>query len=144
MKHYFFFFPLLLLFSCKNSQLEATQAELALVHQQFQDLQAHIAQEGPLVHLVFFQLKANTDQAAFIQQVKTLAEIPTVLDLEVGPFKDLGDKRAMKEFGLLMTMSFKDSTAYKEYQVHPLHLALKEYAKANLAGPPVTYDFVKK
>jgi len=41
-------------------------------------------------------------------------------------------------------MSLKNEKAYQDYQKHPIHLALKENTKQYMAGPPVTYDFVKK
>lgn len=100
-------------------------------------------QTGALVHIVFFKLKPDADQATVIAEIKKLEAIKEVQNLEVGPFKSLGDKRALSEYSLAMQMTFKDETAYQTYQKHPIHLALKKAVKAFLARPPATYDFIK-
>ena len=66
------------------------------------------------------------------------------MDLEVGPFEELGDTRALSQYGLFMQMSFANKAAYEVYQKHPTHLALRENTGQFMAGPPVTYDFMKK
>ena len=70
--------------------------------------------------------------------------IKEVMDFEVGPFENLGDSRALSNYSILMQMSFATIAAYKRYQEHPLHSALKENTSPFLAGPPATYDFRKK
>lgn len=144
-----FYGLLFLLSACSNNtQLEAdlatAQSELAQAQAKITNLEQQIEPEGDLIHLVFFRLQADTYPTDLITAIKKLEDIPEVMDLEVGPYEELGDARALKEFSLLMSMSFADSSAYQRYQAHPIHLALKENAKAYLAGPPATYDFVRE
>ena len=147
MKYLSFFF-ILIIASCSDSavqeELSKIQSELDAAKTTISELKEAIEPEGDLVHLVFFKVKANADQAAFIAEIKKLEDIEEVMDLEVGPFEDLGDARALSDYSLMMQMSFADSTAYQNYQKHPIHLALKDNTKQYMAGPPATYDFVKK
>ncbi len=142
------FFSLIILVGCSDAanqgQVKTIQKELAIVKQINVDLKTKIEPEGNLVHVVFFKVKANSDQAAFVAAVKKLEEIEAVMDLEIGPFEDVGDARALSDFSHMMSMSFKDVKAYEAYQKHPIHLGLKEAIKSDLAGPPATYDFMKK
>jgi len=91
-----------------------------------------------------FRLKPDADQAKLVEEVNKLESIEGLMDLQVGPFKELGDKRALSEYSMMMEMSFEDETAYQKYQAHPLHLALKENTKSLMAGPPATYDYLKQ
>ena len=100
--------------------------------------------EGKLVHLVFFKVKSDTDQVALIAEIKSLENIKEVMDLEIGPFEDLGDARALSEYTILLQMNFADKAAYQVYQKHPIHLALQRNIGQFMAGPPATYDFRKK
>lgn len=78
-----------------------------------------------------------------IEEIKKLEAIEQVHEMQVGQFKDLGDQRALSDYELFLQMSFTDEAAYQTYQKHPIHLTLKEKAGAYLAGPPVTYDYIK-
>jgi len=120
-----------------KSQLKTTEKTIA-------ELKSSFEPEGDLVHLVLFNLKEGTNQAKVINEIRTLEGIEEVMDLEVGPFQNLGDKRALSDYDLAMQMSFKDINAYKRYQAHPIHLKLKEQVKTLVSGPPATYDFFKK
>ena len=145
---YLLFFSLILFASCSNSaiqnELETAKKELDSANEAIESLKSQIEEEGDLVHLVFLKLKPDADQAATIAEIKKLESIEEVKDLEVGPFEDLGDARALTEYSILMQMSFADTTAYQNYQKHPIHLALRENLKSVLAGPPATYDFMKR
>jgi len=141
---------LLLLTSCSGPDLQAeltqVKADLQQTQTALSDAQkalAEVQQEdsGTITHLVFFKLKSQDLVPDCIQAIKKVDDIPEVKDLEVGPFKDLGDPRAMSEFGVVMEMSFDSEQDYRIYQAHPIHLALKEAVKPILAGPPVTYDY---
>lgn len=125
-----------------KAALQKSQADLAETQQALATLGEDAA--GSLGHIVFFKLKPDVDVEAFIREIKKLEAIDGLQDLEVGPFKDLGDARALADFSMLMEMTFDDVAAYEKYQTHPVHLALKEKTKAFLAGPPVTYDFIKQ
>lgn len=139
---------LLLLTSCSNAALEeeltATKEKLAALESELTSLKATGEEDSPLVHIVLFNLKAEADQTALIAEIKKLEAIDEVQDLEVGPFENLGDERALSDYELIMQMSFVNNAAYKAYQEHPIHLALKETAKDYMGGPPATYDFMKK
>lgn len=145
---YLFIFPLLIFVSCSDSslqkQLESTQNELQAAQATIENLQEQIEPEGDLVHVVFFKLKPDADQAVLLAEVKKMEGIKEIMDLEIGPFENLGDARALSEYSMMMQMSFADAAAYQTYQKHPLHLALKENVKPLMAGPPATYDFIKK
>ncbi len=142
------FFSLFIFVSCADT---ATQDELAKVKSELEtaktkisELESNIEPEGDLVHVVFFKVKPDADEAALVTEIKKLEGIKEVMDLEVGPFEDLEDARALSEYSVMMEISFADEAAYQTYQKHPIHLTLKENVKAFLAGPPATYDFVKK
>jgi len=144
---YIYFFSFLFFLSCSNkleTDLANLQQELATATEKIKQLQSEIEPEGKLVHLVFFKISADADQSAFVAEIKKLEKIEGVMDLEVGPFEDLGDPRALATYTMLMQMSFADKKAYDRYQKHPIHLALKENIGQFMAGPPATYDFIKK
>ena len=146
------FFCCLSIMACTNTaneamlqaQIETLTKSLHLASAKAANLEHQIEPEGDLVHLVFFKVKSDADQAALVAAIKKLATIEAVMDLEVGPFEDIGDARALSDYSLLMQMSFADKAAYETYQKHPVHLELKEKLGAFMAGPPATYDFMKK
>lgn len=150
MKYSLLLLLMLLVFGCSNSALEQellkTKANLVEVQKELASLELEQQQteQAALVHIVLFKLKPDADHNQLIAEIKKMAEIPGVYDLEVGPFENLEDKRALSDYSILMQMSFKDEAAYKVYQAHPLHLALKENTLAMMAGPPATYDYLKK
>lgn len=133
---------------CSNANLEAeldiTRHQLAATQAELAELQAVTNQEAALVHIVLFNLKPDADQQALLAEIKKLEEIPFLKDLEVGPFENLGDDRALSDYEMIMQMSFADAEAYQAYQQHPIHLHLKELAGGFMEGPPATYDFIKK
>ena len=135
-------------FSCSNStlqnELKKVKDELAITKTTIETLKSQIDPEGKLVHVVFFKLKPDADLETMIAEVKKLEAIDEVKDLEVGYFENLGDDRALSEYSMMMEMSFDNVAAYEKYQKHPIHLALKENAKPLMAGPPATYDFMKR
>lgn len=145
---YFLFLISVILLSCNNTVSEKEIAdlnnELSETKKQITFLKSQIEPEGNLIHIVFFKLKPDADQNAFSKEVKKLATIKEVMDFQFGTFEDLGDKRALSEFNMMMEMSFKDKAAYQAYQQNPIHLALKENTKPFLAGPPATYDYMKR
>ena len=145
---YLLFFPILIFASCSDSaikkELSKAKNELDAAKKTIENLKAQIEPEGNLVHVVFLKVKPNADQSALIAEIKKLKNIDEVMDLEFGPFENLGDARALSEYSMMMQMSFADSAAYQNYQKHPIHLALRENTKQFLAGPPATYDFIKK
>ena len=145
---YFLFSILLLSISCTDNNLQekltTVQKELATAQEKINQLQSQIEPEGELVHLVFFKVKPDADQVALVAEVKKLENIKEVLDLEIGPFKDVGDSRSLSEYTMLMQMSFANKKDYDTYQTHPVHLTLKENLGQFTVGPPSTYDFIKK
>lgn len=97
--------------------------------------------KNEITHLVFLDLKSETDIQEMIQEIEKMEAIAELAGLEVGTYKDLGDPRALSNFELIIYTEFKDSTDYLAYQKHPIHVKLREYLLPNLAGPPVTYDY---
>ena len=145
---YLFFCSFLIFASCSDSALQGDikklKDELSEARTTIENLKGQIESEGELVHVVMFKLKPETDQGALLREIKKLEEIEQVKDLEVGTFEDLGDKRALSDYDMTMTMSFDSKADYEIYQKHPIHLALKGYVTPMVAGPPATYDFLKK
>ncbi|MFK7810504.1 MAG: Dabb family protein [Saprospiraceae bacterium] len=99
-----------------------------------------------LVHIVYLDLKKEItveDKEKLMVAIRKLSEIPEVKNLELGSFKPLNDPRALSAFEVVFQMEFKDEKDYQIYQAHETHLALKTIAKDFVAGPPVTYDYLK-
>ncbi len=126
---YLFLFTAVLLSSCKVADSNI---------QRNTNLKAY-----PLVHMVYFKTKENADIKTLIKEIQKIEAIPVLKNLEVGTFKNLGDSRAMSEFGVFMQMRFANEADYQSYQNHPMHIALKKSAGPYLAGPPVTYDYIR-
>lgn len=133
--------------SCSNNEavaelqtkLEAAQAEIETLR----ITPTEKDETGDLVHVVYFKVKPDAT-AQLLKEIEKLESIDVLHGLEVGSFKDLGDKRALADYQVVMKMTFDNEADYKTYQAHPLHLKLKENAKALLAGPPATYDYILK
>ena len=150
-----FYFLLLFVFlqtSCRQNpdsaavdQLKADLTSLKTELEQSTEALSNLksAHDYSLVHLVYFDLREGADAVKFIEELRKLEGIDVLKDLQIGHFTDLKDPRALSQFELMMQMGFADQTTYQAYQSHPLHLALKESAKGYLAGPPVTYDYIK-
>lgn len=136
------------LVGCHQAELEQHARALARENEQ---LRTRVAQrdtddrsEVRLVHLVWFKLKTDLtddERTEFMDQIRKLDQIEWVNNLEIGNFAELGDTRAMQEFQLVMGMNFRTEQEYRDYQSHPIHLALKDAVGKYLAGPPVTYDY---
>ncbi len=145
---YFILGCLLILFACTDTKVQeelgAVKQQLATANEKISQLETQLEPEGELVHLVFLKVKPDADQAALVAEVKKLEGIKEVMDLEIGPFENLGDDRALVEYSMLMQMSFDNKAAYETYQKHPIHLTLKENLGSFVTGPPATYDFMKK
>lgn len=139
----FLLFLFLGLTSCTHTaQIQDLQSQLETAESKISALEDDSTRW--LVHVVYFKMKpgsSDADQTALIDAIKRLKAIEVLHDLEVGTFQDLGDKRAMNDYEVVMQMKFKSSADYEVYQAHSLHLALKEVAKDLLGGPPVTYDY---
>lgn len=141
-------FATVLLVGCSNAALEeeltASKEKIAALESELTSLKAQEDKAAPMVHIVLFNLKEDADQAALIAEIKKLEAIEEIQELEVGPFENLGDDRALSDYELIMQMSFINAEAYQAYQQHPVHLALKELATSYMGGPPATYDFIKE
>ncbi len=148
MKSILFLFAALIFASCSDTtlkeELATTKAELKAAQNQIEALKSQIEPEGELVHIVLFRLTPDADQVKFVAEVNKMKDIEGLMDLQIGLFKELGDKRALSEYAMMLEMSFEDEAAYQKYQTHPLHLALKENIKSSMAGPPATYDYIKQ
>ncbi len=138
---------ILLFMSCSDSalqhKLETTKKQLADVEAQLASATSDTNTEYPLVHVVYFKVKPDADQAALIEEINKIEAIEVLHELEVGTFKDLGDQRALSDYQIVMSMAFANEEDYKTYQSHELHLNLKKVVGAYLAGPPATYDYTK-
>ena len=138
---------LLAFFSCRQAantdEVTALKSKLAFAESQLEALKS--PEKEQLVHVVYFKTKEGTE-SDLIQAIKKLEAIEVMHELEVGAFEDLGDARAMSQFGVVMQMNFDNEVDYKTYQTHQIHLDLKAYIKNSgvLLGPPVTYDYWTK
>jgi hypothetical protein len=153
MQKYLWLVLVLPFFQCTNATLQqeiaSTKAQLAEVQAALDRSRQELENDqtnslGQLIHLVFFNVKPTASLDSLITEIKTLKAIEVVKDLEVGPFQDLGDTRALSDYALLMQLTFDSAADYKIYQGHPIHLALQANTKSLMAGPPATYDFVAK
>lgn len=140
-------FLLLSLSACKQAdlqqELEACRAELLQKSREQDTLKI----ETPLVHTVYLKIREDIsveNLAGLIEGIKTLNHIQGVKHLKTGTFEDLGDERALAEYGLVLQMEFQSETDYRSYQQDSIHLAFKKNAGPFLSGPPATYDFMKK
>jgi hypothetical protein len=157
MKNIYFLllFGLFFFHSCSQSsedQLSIDEYKTALAEKAEALDQAHADLENlksvaPLVHTVYLTLKADITQEetdALIDACKTLDDISTVKNLEVGTFKDLGDERALSIYRMVLQMDFTNEADYQSYQQDPIHLAFKDTAGPYLGAPPATHDFWKQ
>ena len=148
MRNSVFLIIILAMLGCSNATsqkgLKNTREELIEVQEKIEKTQSQTEPEGQLVHLVFFKLKPKVDQAAVLEEIKKLEAIEGLKDFKAGPYEDLGDARSLAEYDMMMEMSFDNRDAYKVYQTHPIHLALKEAIQPLLAAPPATFDYIKK
>ena len=135
------------LVSCSDANLQQelseTQEKLATAESKLAEAKSDTDENYPLVHVVYFKLKPNADKTKLLEAIDKLEEIEVVQELEVGSFEDLGDKRAMSDYQVVMSMAFANEADYEVYQEHEIHLALKAVAKEMLAGPPATYDYLR-
>lgn len=119
-----------------KEQLTETQVKI-------KNLQLQVEEEGQLIHLVLFKMKSGINQKEFGREIQKLRGIEVVRGLQYGSFADLGDKRALAEYDMMMEVSFDSREHYEKYQIHPIHTSLKEAVTPMLAGPPATYDYTK-
>ncbi len=134
----------LCLMSCSDSNLKK---DLAFANSKVSELESNMKElldedSGKITHLVFFDVKEGMVEE-LSQMIKGLEKIDVLKNLEYGPFMDLDDPRGMKQFDLVMEMSFASEKDYERYQSDPVHLKLKEAVKSMLDSPPVTYDYLR-
>lgn len=145
---------LLFLFACSpnaeiQQQLETAETELAkateaLSHAQEEIKTLQSTNNASIIHTVYFKVKpdlSEKDISTFVGEVKKLSQIEVVKDLDVGTFLDVGDERAMSEYGIVMQIGFASEADMTTYQEHPIHLGLKDKLGQWLAGPPAVHDF---
>lgn len=133
-------------------QLEVAEQELAEVKEALEKAHGQIEvlkmeeedDEEAIIHTVYFKVKPGLSEEeinTFIAEVKKMEEIEVVKDLEVGTFLDVGDDRALSDYGIVMQVGFASEKDMAAYQEHPIHLGLKEKLGSWLAGPPAVHDF---
>ncbi|TKC60180.1 Dabb family protein [Pedobacter hiemivivus] len=99
-----------------------------------------------VVHHVFFWLKnpsSKEDRDQLVAGVKTLAKIPTVLEIHVGIVAST-EKRDVVDnsWGVSELIFFSDLEGQETYQTHPIHL---EFIKnhSHLWEKVIVYDAVQ-
>lgn len=97
----------------------------------------------PLIHTVYFEVDEE-HQKQLINELSKMSAIKEVNNLMIGKFEDLGDKRALSNYVIVMQMQFCDQQAYKIYQAHKIHQNLKKEVKSILNAAPATHDFMLK
>ncbi len=83
-----------------------------------------------IVHIVMFEFKEENKGENLIR-VKSMIEalmgkIPTLKSMEVG----IDISRSERSFDLVLTSTFDNLDALKEYAVHPAHLEVVEVIKS--------------
>ena len=127
---------IVILDSCGNKKLDGLEPN--------QDEIASQASVPVIRHLVFLNIKDSLykdSKKHLIDQINSLALIPYVRSFDVGSFYELDDKRAMREYELILDMSFDSEEDYEAYQESPEHLAVKSELKPSLQSPPLVYDY---
>jgi len=128
-----------------RKELDTAVFKIDMLQQQLQSQST--AQSGDLVHIVYMNTRndlTTEEKAKLSEDLNQLQGIPEIKSFSIGQYTDLGDQRAMSEYEVIMSMAFKDQAAYKIYQDHPTHIALKEKLGNYLSGPPATYDYIVK
>lgn len=128
-----------------KDELERKKQELTQVQTDLQAMEQEV--DAPLVHIVLFKLKkriSELDKSMVIKKLNKLEQIKEVKEFRLGMFKDLGDKRALSEYDIVIEMRFTDSNEYQAYQRSSIHQQVKKELKSSLAGAPASYDYVIK
>ena len=133
------------------AQLEAAQTEIQALKTQLENrIQAQeeqISFENTLVHIVLLQLNediSDEEKETLVKKLESLADIPTVKNLQIGMPEDTDDPRAMTDYDLVLHMGFSSLDNLVTYQKDENHLAIRADLKPYLAKPPVVYDFQTK
>ncbi len=151
MKNIFKFFLLLITFAgCQQNnlqeQLAACQQELSEKNEALEAAANSSETENPtLVHTVYLNVKddiSDADRTRLMEGIITLASISGVYHFKSGSFKDLGDKRALSDYEVVLQMEFLNEEAYHNYQQDSVHIGFKKSVADLLAGPPATHDFI--
>jgi Stress responsive A/B Barrel Domain len=85
-------------------------------------------------HIVMWKLKERAEGASRAENLEILKEklegcrdiVPGMLDLQVG----IATAGLDSTYDLVMTSDFADKASLDAYQIHPTHLALKQFAGA--------------
>ncbi len=144
---------LVFLFSCgpdNDAEIEILQEKLREKTSEIDELNQALEAEGlfargKLLHLVYFNLKNDLEREMydqFLNEVNRLKSITVVKNLVYGEHEDVGDIRSMKDFEIVMQLTFDDVSSLDEYQKDPIHLDVKDKVGPYLEGPPVVYDFI--
>ncbi len=100
--------------------------------------------QGMIGHTVYIDLKndiTDAETTSFITELKGLAAIDYLHDLELSKRISSGDLRQDRDFDVVMTMYFEDLDALDRYQQDSLHVEIRTATRKYLAAPPVIYDF---
>ena len=127
-----------------KKELESSQNQVNIANERIDYLESQLNRSGELTHIVLFDIKEGHDMNMVFAQMQKLSEIPGVKNFSFGPYKDLGDSRAASQYEMALSMTFADSTAYKLYQTHPIHLSAQSATRESLAGPPMSYDYISQ
>ncbi len=119
--------------SCNQLEQQVKQLKLDLNSQY----------KGYIGHDVYLKLKNLEDMPKVTDALYSLKNVNGVEAIKVGPFKNLGDKRALN-YDVKMQMYFKNETAYKFYNKDSTHLNVRAQLGSLLASPPASFDFIVK
>lgn len=100
--------------------------------------------KGDIVHTVILSSKNEVSekrQEEIINLLNSLAEIKETQRLIVCAKALTDDKRAKRDYNLILQMSFKSQEELMSYSINAHHLDVQAKLKYDLAGAPVVYDY---
>lgn len=91
-----------------------------------------------LTHVVCFKFDATDIAEEAARRLRDMAgKIPELLSIEAG----VDVVRSPRSYDVALITKFKDLNGLEAYQVHPVHVEVASYIKANSKGA-VAVDFV--
>ncbi len=149
----FLVLSLLLLFTaCSNNT--QTEQQLAEAQTQMQKAETALAEaqtqldaqkSAKLIHIVMLNIKddlTKKELQTLTTNIKRIGTIELVHNFELGTFADVGDKRALSDYEMVMKMAFISREEMAKYQVNEVHDEVRTQLGDFLAGPPVVYDYL--
>jgi ABC-type enterochelin transport system substrate-binding protein len=137
--------------ACSNNsqaeqQLAEAQAQMQKAEVALAEAQAQLVaqQSAKLIHIVMLNIKddlSEEDLQTLATNIKRIGTIGLVHNFEFGTFADVGDKRALSDYEMVMKMAFTSREEMAKYQVNEVHEEVRTKLGPYLAAPPAVYDY---